>query len=138
MIIGGNAAAFLVLTLLLTIVSGAASIAALIAALLPSARQHWAGFYYVTALGSVLPPVSVAAMCMCFGGNAGGLAWLVLCLPLILSLAALCVYSTKALRKTNVPKQEMDPYEGPRCVACAKPIEYGVSRCPKCGWTQPA
>ena len=33
--------------------------------------------------------------------------------------------------------REPEPYQGPRCVRCAEPIEPGVWLCPKCGWTQP-
>jgi hypothetical protein len=130
--ITGLAGAVAILILLLTVASGGLSLIALLVALLPRARRsgRWAEVFF-TAL-SVLPPVMAAALSLGAGANFGFL-WLFICLPLVFSLMALRVYSTKTL-----PKQEMDSYEGPRCVSCAAPIASGVSLCPKCGWTRPA
>jgi hypothetical protein len=80
--------------MLLMVVSGAASFIALVAALLPRPRQRLAGFYYITAL-SVLPPVMMAAMCIRNGGNVDSSSWLIVCLPLFMSVAALCVHYIK-------------------------------------------
>ena len=42
------------------------------------------------------------------------------------------------LIRPRKPEQSSAPYQGPRCVACSEPIEFGVTFCPKCGYTQPA
>jgi len=121
----GGVVVFALMFFLLTLVSGGFSFIALVAALLPRAHPRWSYFYYITAL-SVLQAVMVPLMNPDFSGG------LKLCLPLFMSLAALCVYYIKTL-----PKQAIDSYGGPRCVACAAPMAHGVSLCPKCGWTQP-
>jgi len=40
-------------------------------------------------------------------------------------------------RRKAEPEAGDDNYNGPRCVACAAPIEKGVKTCPHCSWTQP-
>src|SRR5437016_3847893 len=50
---------------------------------------------------------------------------------------ALCGFLLRfiPLRK---PEQSSEPYRGPRCVACNEPMAFGITLCPKCGYTQPA
>lgn len=40
-------------------------------------------------------------------------------------------------RRKAQPETNVENYNGPRCVACAAPIQTGLKACPQCGWTQP-
>jgi|ERR1051325_1056075 hypothetical protein len=41
------------------------------------------------------------------------------------------------LFRPRAPEERSEPYQGPQCVACREPIEFGATLCPKCGYTQP-
>jgi hypothetical protein len=77
--------------------------------------------------------------------DAFALAWFITNFPFGLSVAGVGTllgyfarpFVVRWLIRFSSPNEE-DLYQGPRCVACSEPIDFGVLLCPKCGWTQPA
>ncbi|SRR5258706_13450599 len=113
---------------------------------LTSVRTESATLRFITWLG-----ISFGIACLAgglfFSGNQMAIFALVelLVLGLVASgIGSLLGYVARRFRRPSflfrprAQEQSSVPYEGLRCVACNEPIEFGVTLCPKCGYTQPA